>query len=91
VTRPYTVFTHLIDAQGLLVAQQDNWPMQGQWPPTCWQRGEVVVDPYAIQLPAEMAAGDYTLYTGLYDAQDGTRLTSNGRDAVSLRTLSIRP
>jgi 4-amino-4-deoxy-L-arabinose transferase-like glycosyltransferase len=89
VTRPYTVFTHLIDAQGLLVAQQDNWPMQGQWPPTCWQRGEVVVDPYAILLPAEMAAGDYTLYAGLYDAQDGTRLTSNGRDVVTLRTISI--
>jgi hypothetical protein len=85
VERPYTVFTHLIDEMGILVAQQDNWPVQGQWPPTCWQRGEMVVDEYQMALPDELRPGQYTLLVGLYDARDGTRLlTAGGQDQVRL-------
>lgn len=90
--RPYTVFTHLVSGDGRLVAQQDNWPVQGQWPPTCWQRGETVIDPYHLELPADMVAGQYSLYVGLYDASDDSRLpTGDGRDALALRTITIRP
>jgi 4-amino-4-deoxy-L-arabinose transferase-like glycosyltransferase len=92
VARPYTVFTHLVSHEGQLVAQQDNWPVQGQWPPTCWQPGEIVVDPYHIELPADMAAGEYTLYVGLYDARDDSRLPmADGRDALSLHAIRVRP
>ncbi len=31
--RPYTVFTHLLNQNGDLVAQKDNWPVNGLWPP----------------------------------------------------------
>jgi hypothetical protein len=90
--RPYTVFIHLIDAQGHLVAQQDNWPVQGQWPPTCWQRGDLVVDPYAIDLANDLPAGAYSLFVGLYDAADGQRvLLPDGRDAFPLTTINVGP
>ncbi|MCL4263206.1 MAG: hypothetical protein KJ069_08325 [Anaerolineae bacterium] len=72
--RPYTVFNHLLNEQGELVAQQDNWPANGQWPPTCWQVGETVVDRYTIPLPDDLPPGTYTLITGWYDAADGRRL-----------------
>jgi hypothetical protein len=83
--RPYTVFTHLLSPDGELVAQQDNWPVNGQWPPTCWERNELVVDPYRIQLPADLPPGSYSLQVGWYDAAGGTRLlTPEGRDAYIL-------
>jgi hypothetical protein len=89
-SRPYTVFTHLIDGGGRLVAQQDNWPIQGQWPPTCWRPGDRVADPYRIQLPEELPAGVYTLLAGLYDGRDGRRLlTAGGADAVELGRINI--
>lgn len=88
--RPYTVFNHLLDSEGNLVAQQDNWPVSGQWPPTCWQAGEAVVDPYILLLPADLAPGRYQLYTGLYDAATGERLhTADGRDAVLLQEIML--
>lgn len=80
--RPYTVFNHLLNEGGELVAQQDNWPVQGQWPPTCWQPGEVISDHYQLDLPANLPPGHYTLVTGLYDARDGQRLPAITGEAV---------
>src|SRR5690606_37449225 len=37
--RPYTVFLQLLDQSGRLVAQQDRWPVENTWPPTCWSGG----------------------------------------------------
>ena len=91
-TRPYTVFAHLVNEEGQLVAQEDNWPVNGLWPPTCWRREEVVTDPRRIALPAELPAGRYSLWVGLYDATDGSRLhTIDGRDAVRLAEIEISP
>lgn len=85
VTIPYTVFTHLVNDQGVLVAQKDNWPVNGLWPPTCWRRGKTIVDNYPISLPADLPSGDYTLWVGLYDAATGRRLlTTAGQDALEL-------
>lgn len=90
-TRPYTVFTQLLDASGALVAQQDNWPVNGQWPPTCWRAGDAIVDPYRLALPADLPPGDYRLVAGLYDAQSGARLlTQNGADYVPLTTITVQ-
>ncbi len=89
VLRPYTVFNHLLNEQGELVAQQDNWPVNGQWPPTCWQAGETVVDHYTIPLPDDLPPGVYTLLTGWYDAADGRRLlTPTGQDAIIMNQLA---
>lgn len=88
--RPYTVFTHLVAADGSLAAQQDNWPVNGQWPPTCWQSDEIVADRVQLSLPADLPPGEYRLFTGLYDARDGTRLTTAaGPDAVHLTTVRL--
>ncbi|GAB4147791.1 MAG: hypothetical protein Fur0021_06930 [Candidatus Promineifilaceae bacterium] len=68
----YTVFVHLLDAQGVCCLwQQDAWPQQGNYATTRWLPGEVVLDTYAI--PLKMSAG-YTLEIGLYIAETGHRL-----------------
>jgi hypothetical protein len=88
--RPYTVFNHLVDANGELVAQQDNWPVNGRWPPTCWSPAESIVDSYSITLPGELPAGSYNLLTGLYDASTGARISlAAGGDAYNLHTFDV--
>ncbi len=88
--RPYTVFAHIVDANGDLVTQQDNWPVRGQWPSTCWATGEEITDPLDIHLPEEMVPGAYQLLIGLYDANNGRRLqTTNGQDAIRLTTIQV--
>ncbi len=89
--RPFTVFTHLTNGEGELVAQQDNWPVDGQWPPTCWRAGDSIVDNYLIPLPNSLPPGDYKLSTGLYDSANGLRLSiQEGDDAVHLATITVR-
>jgi hypothetical protein len=72
--RPYTVFNQLLNSTGQVVAQQDNWPGGGQWPPTCWVAGQTIVDTYTLPLPAPLPPDTYTLITGWYDAANGRRL-----------------
>jgi hypothetical protein len=87
--RPYTVFTHLLNQQGELAAQQDNWPVNGLWPPTCWQDEGLITDPYRLSL-ARLPSGAYTLTVGWYDARDNTRLRlADGQDALLLTTVVI--
>jgi 4-amino-4-deoxy-L-arabinose transferase-like glycosyltransferase len=70
----YTVFTHLLDANGQLWAQKDNPPVRGSYPTTDWRTGETIVDKYDIVIPPDAPAGQYELEVGLYDATTGQRL-----------------
>jgi hypothetical protein len=91
-SRPYTVFNHLLDETGQLVAQQDNWPVDGKWPPTCWRENKTIVDDYLLPIPASSEPGIYHLSSGLYDANNGLRVPlENGRDAVDLGTIEVEP
>lgn len=88
---PYTVFVHVLDDQGNLVAQQDNWPGDGKWPTTCWQPSEAISDSRTVALPAGLTSGPYTVLAGLYDGT-GTRLqTTDGADAIVIDRLQIGP
>ncbi len=81
--RPYTVFTQLLNEQNEIITQQDNWPVNGQWPPTCWSGGETVAGSYRLPLPPDLSPGAYRLVVGLYDAATGERLlTEDGLDGV---------
>ncbi len=44
----YTVFTHLIDREGHVWGQKDNPPVDGFYPTTKWQAGEIVRDQYDL-------------------------------------------
>jgi hypothetical protein len=51
----------------------------------CWIEGEIVADPYLFQLPADLPPDAYSLLVGRYDAADGARLQTAGRqDAFRL-------
>jgi hypothetical protein len=69
----YTVFVHLVGPDGGIVAQHDALP-RGDYPLYRWLPGEVVPDEIALQLPPDLAPGEYSIRVGFYRPEDGTRL-----------------
>jgi len=70
----YTVFLHLRDEAGQLVAQADGPPLGGWYPTSWWVAGEWVIDAHDFALPADTPPGSYQLVVGLYDPATGERL-----------------
>jgi hypothetical protein len=93
--RDYTVFAHLIDERGNIVAQKDNQPVDGFYPTTKWEPGEVVRDQYDLVISPEAPPGQYQFEIGMYLAETGERLrVGDGRskaDRVLLNEVEIRP
>ena len=73
VLLPYTVFAH-IESDDRVWGQKDNAPGCGQRPTTEWRPGQVVVDPYTIEVSRQTPAGEYRLLVGLYLPATGERL-----------------
>jgi hypothetical protein len=87
----YTVFVHVNDAQGNLIAQQDNMPVHDQLPTSCWQPGEVVIDPYSIVVP-DTAPQPLSLVVGLYRTDNGNRLPrDDGQGDSVIITMPPQP
>jgi hypothetical protein len=84
----YTVFIHLVDANGQLVAQMDGQPFQGRYPTSWWSPGELIIDRRSA--PA-IAPGKYRLLVGWYRLSDGARLplTDGGGDSVTLGIVNL--
>lgn len=74
VSLDYTVFVHLMDAEGNLVAQADSPPLEGHYPTSLWRVGEMIQDIHVIALPANAPPGVYTLQVGWYLLESGERL-----------------
>ena len=79
----YSVFVHLQGADGRVWAQSDAAPADWTRPTTGWLAGEYVIDPHTLNLPADLPAGTYTLWAGLYDPADGTRVSVSGPGAAA--------
>jgi len=93
----YTVFVHLLEANGAVVAQTDGKPVWWTFPTNQWEPGHYIRDEHILELAADMPRGDYTLAVGMYDAETGTRL--NVTDAqgallpderIELRIVKVR-
>jgi hypothetical protein len=80
-TRPdYTVFVHLLDQSGKVVAQVDSQPGNGEYPTSLWDEGEYVQDEYHLALPASLRPGTYRLELGLYQLESLRRLPVASED-----------
>ena len=73
-----TVYCHLLDAQGRVVAQADGAPRNGLAPLGSLQPGEVLADARAVVVPVDAAPGLYRLRVGVYNAPNGERLLTSG-------------
>ena len=85
----YTIFIHLLDANGAVVAQSDSPPLRGFLPTTVWPPRQPVADRSELMLPAGLAPGTYRIVAGLYDPLDGTRLSVAQNDAPAGDALTV--
>jgi hypothetical protein len=86
----YTVFVHLTDDQGRLVAQHDGPPQDGAYPTSIWSAGDEIGDVHAIPLPASLPAATYQVRVGLYEPATGRRLPASGTDHALLGAVRLR-
>ncbi len=79
----YTVFLHLVDAQGLpVIPPADAPPLNGDWPTSAWVPGQAFADVRLIPLPPTLPPGRYTLRLGLYDPVSGARVAAFQADGT---------
>ena len=79
----YTVFVHLVSADGALLAQHDGPPNQGRYPTRWWLRGDVIVDAHPLPLAAPLPEAAY-LRVGMYDPVTLLRLPVHDATGVRL-------
>ncbi|HEX6511713.1 MAG TPA: hypothetical protein VF157_05405, partial [Chloroflexota bacterium] len=70
----YSVFVHVLNPAGELVAQADSVPAQGEWPTRYWLPNVPVPDAHHVPLPATLPPGRYQVDAGLYRSDTGERL-----------------
>ncbi len=83
----YTVFAHLLAADGHLVAQHDGPPAAGARPTRGWLPGEIVIDPHGMTF-REPYVGTAVVEIGLYDGATLDRVPlADGETSLILPTL----
>lgn len=90
MSEDYTVFVHLVDAQGKLIAQKDEQPQHGTYPTSFWDAGETVSDEYSVEIPGGVSPGEYRIQIGIYRASDSPRLIVNGGDHLDYAVRVLR-
>ncbi len=85
----YTVFVHLTDASGHVIATADSPPSQGDYPTDRWSVGEQVRDRHALKIPGDLAPGNYSVEIGMYTRSTGARLPIGSSDKIVLTQVSV--
>ena len=96
--KSYTVFMHLQNREGELIAQMDGLPAMAERPTTTWQAGDLIEDPREISIPTRTSSGRYLLSTGMYDPTSMDRLIAFDaagerlpNDRIPLATIHVEP
>jgi hypothetical protein len=84
----YTVYVHIVNSSGQVVAQNDMQPQSGFAPTSQWQPGTEITDRHGVILPADLPAGEYAIRVGLYRTDDQSRVPPG---AIELTKVSVAP
>jgi hypothetical protein len=84
----YTVFAHVRNASGEIVAQNDRQPVEGRYPTSLWDTGEIIKDEMSLSFD-RLEPGAYELVVGLYDFTTGLRLPVEGSPDESILIQSF--
>lgn len=93
----YTVFNHVVSADGQMQGQFDSPPVADGWLTTTWLPDEIIIDERTIPLRPNATPGRHDLNVGLYSAGSGQRLPVivDGQrlagDQLTLTTINIEP
>ncbi|MGQ9500999.1 MAG: 6-pyruvoyl-tetrahydropterin synthase-related protein [Anaerolineae bacterium] len=81
----YTVFIHVYDEQGHMIAQADSLPLGGLYPTDAWLPGQIIADTHTLSLPPHA----HTLSVGLYELSSMQRLAVTSSDGQRVRDDAI--
>jgi 4-amino-4-deoxy-L-arabinose transferase-like glycosyltransferase len=87
--KDYTVFVHVLDANGNLRTQVDRQPFSGAYPTSSWDANEIVRDNAVLDLQ-DVPPGKYRLAIGLYEFPSLARLPVNVSDEWILDEVTIQ-
>jgi hypothetical protein len=93
IHKPYTVFVHVFDEAGQLVAQRDTLHLDRGWPTTCWRPGESFEDRYEMVPVGPIEPGLHRVEIGHYWLPTGERLPVSGQSArqtVDVGTFEVK-
>ena len=75
----YTLFVHVSDGNGSIIAQEDAQPVDGAYPTSMWDADEQIMDRRSIEIPASAVS----LHFGWYLPADGNRLKASKPDGAT--------
>jgi hypothetical protein len=94
----YTVFVHVVRADGSILTQRDAQPRDGTHPTSSWAPGELVRDPYELTIPGDAPPDIYWLKVGMYSQATMQRLpvvdpgqAKALQDSVLVKELRVVP
>lgn len=74
IAQDYTVFFHVVNADGAIIGQWDQPPDAGAMPTASWAPGAILDDNYRIPLQQAALRRPIHLLVGMYDPNTGERL-----------------
>lgn len=81
----YTVFAHVVDEQGQVVAGYDLPLTNEVYPSSMWEPGDRVTHIHQLRPPLSLPPeGTYQIRVGLYEPGSGTRLATRQPDGTAL-------
>ena len=78
----FTVFLHLVDESGELIAQADGYAIGGMLPPRRWQPGDRIEDRRYIELTESNDGVPTRMLIGMYDRASGARAPATASDGA---------
>lgn len=81
----YSIFVHLLDASGHMLAQADGPPYDGLYPLRNWQPGQIITDARRLAVPDGLAA----IAIGIYDLAANSRLPATDSTSQPLPNDSL--
>ncbi len=96
-TRDLTQFFHVVGEGDDAFFTFDQKPFSGTFPTNDWLAGITAVDQWTVTLPDEAPAGEYQIYSGLYDLEtlERSAVSENGQavqdNSILLGTIDYEP
>lgn len=94
----YTVFVHVVRADGAILVQRDVQPRDGTHPTSAWVTDEWVADPHELFIPSDAPSDIYWLKVGMYSPATMQRLpvvdpgqATALQDSVLVKELRVVP
>jgi hypothetical protein len=85
----YTVFVHLLDEQGNIIAQSDAQPAGNTYPTTNWIPGDYITDQHTLTWQDTSYRGRVSLRIGMYDANTMQRVAlTDGSEYTIISDIS---